>query len=882
MIFAPRPRRGRLEPAILGLIFVGLSLALILTDALWRWDQLLFDAHLKFWTRPAPDDIVIVGVDEVSLSTLGRWPWPRRIHADLLDRLVADNARVIGLDIIFSERDTQDPDNDSALARALFESERSVLPVFMEPTRLGGPLIEQLPIPPLTVAARALGHVHVELDRDGIARSVFLREGLGAARWPTLGLAMLQVAEPGRWDDLPGVRRGQSEPATSRVWVRDNRVWIPFSGPPGTFRRISYAQALAGEFVPGTFRDKFVLIGMTATGTGDSLPTPVSGNLQPMPGVEFNANVLEALRRGFTIEPLPLGWRGALSVLLALLPALLYPRTSPRGSLVAAVLLLGGCVVVSSGLLFLHQIWFPPAVALLVVTLSYPLWSWRRLELTVRYLDRELDRLQGEQASLPRAREHRLADALRFLALVLPIQAWLVKSRTGEEAHNWKGSPPPPPPATLASGEWLHADGYSWGACQNVGTSSPRAVVGIRWSDSVPADDRIRYLLSALLVTPEAASPPPKTTLELVEARIEQVQAATERLGTMRRIIDDSLQHMADGVVVADGFGQIVLANQNAALYLSGDEKSSIVNRPLLGLLTSLENYPSEELHNGLREAMLERHAVQMDARHRDGRDLLIQMAPLEGPPEAPGGLIVNLSDISMLKDIERRRAEMLGFLSHDLRSPLVSILALVELAENKRSSEDLRDLLHRAQAYTERTLQLAEQFLELTRAESQERGRWQAIDLASVAIHAFDQTWSQAQSRQIHLVQRFQVEAAWIRGERDLLERAILNLLTNAIKFSPSGSTVELVLDRVGDQFRCCVIDQGRGIAEEDRPKLFRRFQRIGGGGPHGVGLGLAFVKVVADRHGGSVTVESAPDEGARFCIVLPSNLSPDDAEAL
>ena len=74
-------------------------------DVLWRWDNLLYDAQLSLWTRPVPDDIIIIAIDDESLNDLGRWPWPRSTHARLINKLNLEAPRAIGLDIIFSEPD---------------------------------------------------------------------------------------------------------------------------------------------------------------------------------------------------------------------------------------------------------------------------------------------------------------------------------------------------------------------------------------------------------------------------------------------------------------------------------------------------------------------------------------------------------------------------------------------------------------------------------------------------------------------------------------------------------------------------------------------------------------------------------------------------------
>jgi signal transduction histidine kinase len=214
--------------------------------------------------------------------------------------------------------------------------------------------------------------------------------------------------------------------------------------------------------------------------------------------------------------------------------------------------------------------------------------------------------------------------------------------------------------------------------------------------------------------------------------------------------------------------------------------------------------------------------------------------------------MVLNFSDISLLKASERKRSELLNFLSHDLRSPLVSVLALVKLAEAKDPPHALQDLLARMRDHTENTIEMAEQFLQLARAESSQDYPLQELDLAAVVLNAVEQVWAQARARDISLENRQSTEEAWVMGDGSLLERALVNLLNNAIKYSPPGRTVRITLEQQQDVYRCCVIDNGYGISARALPHLFDRFQRVERPPDQragGIGLGLAFVDTVIRR---------------------------------
>ena len=114
------------------------------------------------------------------------------------------------------------------------------------------------------------------------------------------------------------------------------------------------------------------------------------------------------------------------------------------------------------------------------------------------------------------------------------------------------------------------------------------------------------------------------------------------------------------------------------------------------------------------------------------------------------------------------------------------------------------------------------------------------------------------------------------VRGDRQMLGRAFANLINNAVKYSPAGADVDVAIDRRAGDWRLTVADAGPGIAKERQSELFQRFRRVvpaGSTDPGGVGLGLAFVRVVARKHGGEASVESDTGRGARFLFVIPAN---------
>ena len=174
----PGRKRNRALPEqiTLALLLAGFALLCQHQGWLWRWDHNIYGSQLRYWSRPAPDNILIVAIDEDSLAQFGRWPWTRQTHARLLRKLSEDKPRAIAYDVIFAEPDLGNPDGDVQFAEEIRNSGRVALPVHMELPRPGALPLEVLPLPLLAEPAAALGHVHVELDSDGIARRLYLRD----------------------------------------------------------------------------------------------------------------------------------------------------------------------------------------------------------------------------------------------------------------------------------------------------------------------------------------------------------------------------------------------------------------------------------------------------------------------------------------------------------------------------------------------------------------------------------------------------------------------------------------------------------------------------------------------------------------------------------
>ncbi|SEB20885.1 CHASE2 domain-containing protein [Variovorax sp. YR216] len=367
---------------LLAIGLLALVTFLSLTQPLPRVDRLLQDSARAALAPPPSDDIVIVAIDERSLAAIGRWPWRRATHAELLRRIAAQSPRCIGLNLRLIQPDTEHPDDDAALAQAMRDGGCVVLPASvsaLQPRRL----LERVPDPVFAQAAAGIGYTNLALDEDGVARSVYLHEGFEGRMRPHFALALRDAA----LGHAETPRQQQRPAAMPGPWLRSDQQVLLFTRGPGRFSTLSYIDVLQGKVPADAFRNRYVLVGATAPSLGD-----VHANTSPdvpglMSGVEIFANVLQALideRPVVVAKP----WQDLVFNLAPLAVALLGVLwLRPLG----VIALIGTMLALQLGIHLGRPsigVLFAPAAGVTGLLLLYPIWSLMRLSAAVRYLRR--------------------------------------------------------------------------------------------------------------------------------------------------------------------------------------------------------------------------------------------------------------------------------------------------------------------------------------------------------------------------------------------------------------------------------------------------------------------------------------------------------------
>lgn len=337
-------------------------------------DDLIQDFIIASQHHPLTGKVVIVAIDDDSISTFGRWPWRRSLHAELVKRISEQRPAGIGLDILFSEADRQHPEDDRLLADAIWQSGVVTLPVIFN--EAGQTRDVQAPAPILAQAAHNLGHVHIQVDYDGVVRSALMQQAAGEWRYPHFSTALLRTAGQAQ-------HHVDATPATQQH--------IPYAGQAGYFPRISYRDVIEGRIPGDIFTGKLVLVGATATGIGDQYATPVSRDGQLMPGVEILANILDSQLSQRTLTP-ALPWQNmALNLAFVSLALLGFMLLSPLLALLLSFSLLVLLLAIAYATTILFGTMLSPSAGALGLILIYPLWSWHRLDAAARFLTTEFE-----------------------------------------------------------------------------------------------------------------------------------------------------------------------------------------------------------------------------------------------------------------------------------------------------------------------------------------------------------------------------------------------------------------------------------------------------------------------------------------------------------
>jgi two-component system, OmpR family, phosphate regulon sensor histidine kinase PhoR len=357
---------------------------------------------------------------------------------------------------------------------------------------------------------------------------------------------------------------------------------------------------------------------------------------------------------------------------------------------------------------------------------------------------------------------------------------------------------------------------------------------------------------------------------ELAAAFNEMSVKLTELVETIsgdRARLAAILDNMADGVIMTDIEGTISLAN-NAAIKLfntrdAADKTLIEVVRDhemdeVLKLCLKTEKTQTVQYESGTAKRYIRAIAIPIVHAGLTGTLLLVQ-------------------DLTDLKNLQTTRRELIGNISHEFRTPLAGIKAMVETLRDGAvdDSEVAKDFLARIDDEVERLTQIVAELTELSRIETGKAELMlEPVDLNPLIGEVIDQLGPQVERQQLTVDKKLAASLPAVEVDKARIRQVIVNLVHNAIKFTGPGGKITIATEADDGSVTVSVSDTGVGIANSDLPHVFERFYkgdraRSGGGG--GTGMGLAIARHVIEAHGGTVRAQSEEGRGSTFSFSLP-----------
>ena len=343
------------------------------------------------------------------------------------------------------------------------------------------------------------------------------------------------------------------------------------------------------------------------------------------------------------------------------------------------------------------------------------------------------------------------------------------------------------------------------------------------------------------------------------------------RVTTMARQRDEQaavLEYMGDAVLILDGPGRVQLVN-HAATALLGAERASIVGRSFTQVV---RDHQLVELWQKSQQEEREEEAG-LDISHL-GLFVRAIVTPLESG-RSPRCMIL-IQDMTKMRRLETVRRDFISNASHDLRTPLASMKAVVDTLRGGALDDPFatQHFLDRLDTEVEDMTQIVQELLELSRLESGRVPlRREPTAVQSLVEPPVERLRPQAERAQLSLEMRIAEDLPEVVADAERVKQVVTNLVHNAIKFTLPKGHVTVSADAKGGDVLIAVSDTGVGIPAEDVPRVFERFykaDRARSGG--GTGLGLAIARHVVEAHGGKIWVESVEGQGSTFTFSLPA----------
>ena len=347
----------------------------------------------------------------------------------------------------------------------------------------------------------------------------------------------------------------------------------------------------------------------------------------------------------------------------------------------------------------------------------------------------------------------------------------------------------------------------------------------------------------------------------------DNIRKLIESISTEKSKLDTVLSNIADGVIVTDKEGNISLANRTAEKLFNFHGETVIANSVIEATHDhEIDNLAKRCLATG---ELLNAQIELMPA----GKYLRVIAIPISG--QFLSGCLLLFQDLTELRNLQTMRQELVGNISHDLRTPLAGIKIMVETLQDGAINDKNAaiDFLARIESEVDRLTQMVSELTELSRIEAGNAElKKEPVNLNNLINEAVMQLKPLADKQNVTLNVMLSNKLSVVEADKDRISQTITNLIHNAIKFNRSGGSVTVTTTSDDKTAIVNVIDTGIGIPRADLPHVFERFYKADKSRTNrGSGLGLAIAKHTIEAHGGTISVQSEEGKGSTFSFTVP-----------
>lgn len=355
-------------------------------------------------------------------------------------------------------------------------------------------------------------------------------------------------------------------------------------------------------------------------------------------------------------------------------------------------------------------------------------------------------------------------------------------------------------------------------------------------------------------------------TFNNLSKKLQDEQAKTD---SEKRKLSSILKFMTDGVISTDRKGRIILINE-AAEQMLNVTRETVISENIIDVLDLGDKYSLKDLTQEQNSVILDlsTNAVPLIVR--------VNFSIIQKETGIMNGLIVVLHDITEQEKIERERREFVANVSHELRTPLTTMRSYLEaLTDGAWMDKDIApQFLKVTQNETERMIRLVNDLLVLSKMDSKDyqlRKEW--INFPKFLDHIIDR-FEMAKEKNVHFSRDYLNEPILVEIDQDKITQVLDNIISNALKYSPSGGTITVKLVVFHDSLEVKISDQGVGIPKQNLHRIFDRFYRVDKARARhigGTGLGLAIAKEMVEAHNGHIWATSIEGKGTTIHFTLP-----------